>query len=164
MALDIDQTLFDRDGTRGRSGYWYWLSARALIRLNPLFARFRTDLSRAEIAFEPDLRRSVTSGNRVRFGDDLLGTSWVSQAHTLVHELVHVAQAQLLGEAGMIGRGIRDLCRSGPGERHYLVSPELAAQTMETLDIVDARYDLEALADQFADLTLKTNIRWIFRH
>jgi hypothetical protein len=62
------------------------------------------------------------------------------------------------------GRGIRDFCRSGPGERHYLVSPELAAQTLETIDIVDARYDLEALADQFADLTLKTNLRWIFRH
>jgi hypothetical protein len=153
MELDIDPNVFERDGSRGRGGSWYRLSTRALDRLRPLFARFGTDLRGVQIAFEPDLGQSVTSGNYIRFGGDFLLSSLArGQTLILVHELVHVAQAQRLGTVRVVARGMRDLIRSGPGERHYDYSPEIKRETLDTLDLVDARYDLEAIADWFADL------------
>jgi hypothetical protein len=116
-----------------------------------MFQRFGTDLSQARMAFEPDLAQSVTRGNTIRFGRDYLDVLTRGQNETLVHEVVHVAQAQRLGTLRMTWRGFTDFLRSGSGENHYLIGESLSRETLDTLDVVDSRYDLEAIADQFAD-------------
>jgi hypothetical protein len=120
-------------------------------------------LSKADIAFEADLVQSVTTGNYVRFGKDFLDVFPHGQADTFVHELVHVAQGQILGTVKMAWRGARDCVRSGLREKHYTVSAELAKEGLDTIDIVDPRYDLEAIADHFSDLVWKTGRYRMFR-
>jgi RHS repeat-associated protein len=148
---DIDPAVFEKAGTFGRTQYAYRLTASARKDLDPLFARYGTDLSKVLFKFDPSAVQSHTSGNLVTLGSGFAGLPEI-RATTLIHELVHVAQGQILG--GLMGvRGFNDMVNFGFTEKDlYAIRPGLAAKTLETINIVDLRFSLESIAEHFEDL------------
>ena len=140
-----DPRVFEKNGDQ------YRLTSQARDVLDPLYKRFGTDLSKISVTFDSDILQSETVGNHITLGQDFVGGR-LTMADTLLHEVTHAAQYQQLGRWGMTWRGFTDRVRFGWGEERYDIGPGLKVQTLQTINIVDSRFSLEASASQFAGL------------
>jgi hypothetical protein len=132
---------------------WMTLAPDARMRLQPLFTRFRLNLSNLTFSTGGAFGQvGITFGDTILLSTDFSYRQYKVQLGLLAHEIIHSVQYRRLGWVSFLSRYLREWRLSGGDPYMHDGEPksdELLKRPLVEVDPTDPSYYLDQLCDRF---------------